>query len=302
MKIIVFGGSGFLGSHVADAFTSAGYEVVVFDCKPSKYIQDNQSFFEGDISDIEQVKTAVDGAHAVYHFAGISDINEANEDPINTVKCNILGTTNILEACRVKKVKRFIFASSIYVYSDFGGFYRSSKQSCELLIENYSKLYDLDFTILRFGSLYGHRANKLNFIHNIIYQAFTEGKMERKGDGEEIRDYIYVGDAAKSCVAALEDKFKNDYLMITGAQSIKVKDLLMMINEMLSSKVKIKFLNEKMEEHYEVTPYSFRPRMAHKFMQDTQVDLGQGILDTIYEVYKEINTNNGKKLVISLPE
>jgi len=302
MKAVVFGGSGFLGSHVADALTAAGHKAVIFDRNPSKYIQADQDMVVGDILDFDLVVHALRGASAAYHFAGISDIYEANKNPLETVKQNILGTTNVLEACLKAKVARFIFASSIYVYSERGGFYRSSKQACELIIENYSKFYNIDFTILRFGSLYGGRANSFNFIHNVIYQALTQGVMERKGDGEEVRDYIHVLDAAKACVTALNDKFKNDYLMITGAQNVKVKELLLMISEMFGNKVEIKFLKERLEDHYELTPYAFRPRMAHKFVQDRQIDLGQGILDTIYEIYKEVNKKQDCKLTVSLPK
>ena len=99
-------------------------------------------------------------------------------------------------------IKRFMFASSIYVFSEQGGIYRTTKQSCELLIENYSKKYGLKYTNLRFGSLYGPRANKFNFINNIIYQALNKRTMIRNGDGKEIRNYINVIDAAKYTLEA----------------------------------------------------------------------------------------------------
>ena len=83
------------------------------------------------------LKKIIKGAEIVYHFAAIANIGEALANPINTVKTNILGTVNILEICRRYKVKRFVFASSIYVHSSQGGFYRTSKQSSELYIEEY---------------------------------------------------------------------------------------------------------------------------------------------------------------------
>ena len=73
--------------------------------------------------------------------------------------------------------------------------YRSSKQSCELPLENYQKEFNLNFTILRYGSLYGSRANDFNFIRNSIRQALLEGIIVRNGNGEEIRDYINIVDA-----------------------------------------------------------------------------------------------------------
>lgn len=301
-KAVVFGGAGFLGSYVSDALTTNGFQVTVFDRKVSLYLQDQQNMIKGNILDLSRVLDAVMGADVVYHFAGVADIKEANKKPLEAVKYNVLGTTNILEACVKAGISRFVYASTIYVYSEHGGFYRSTKQASELLIENYQELFGLNYTILRFGSLYGRRANKFNWIHNIIRQAFTEGKMKRAGDGEEIRDYIHVKDAVQASVDILDEQYKNDYIMLTGTQSIKIKDLLLMIKEMLNNKVTIEYLNECLEGHYKITPYTFRPRVAKKYIPKTQLDLGQGILDTIYDVYKELNDSGNEKPVISLPD
>ncbi len=299
---IVFGGSGFLGSHVSDALTQEGYEVTVFDLKESKYLKSGQHLVTGDILDSSKVQEVVKGSDVVFHFAGVADIKRANENPFDAVRSNILGTTTILDACVREKVSRFIFASTVYVYSEHGGFYRSTKQACEMLIENYNKIYDLDFSILRFGSLYGRRANEFNWIHEIIKEALTKGKMRRKGNGEELRDYIHVKDAAKACVDLLNNEYRNQYLIISGAQTIKVKELLKMICEMMNNKVEIEYLDEQMAGHYEVTPYTFRPRMGKKYISSINIDLGQGILDTIYDVYKELKNSDDEKPVITLPD
>jgi|TARA_B100001964_G_scaffold245217_1_gene330774 UDP-glucose 4-epimerase len=302
MKAVVFGGSGFLGSHVADALTAAGFQVVIFDCNKSPFLMDDQDMVVDDIMDSNQVMKSIKGADVVFHFAGVADIHKANENPYETVRLNVLGTTIILDACVKADVNRFIFASSVYVYSEHGGFYRSSKQACELLIENYNKLYDLNFTILRFGSLYGQRANESNWIYNVIKQALTEGRIQRKGDGEEIREYINVRDAAQACVDMTDDKYKNSYITLTGTQPIKIKDLMVMIREMLGNKVEIQYLDEYLEEHYEITPYSFRPNLAKKYVNNSQIDLGQGLLDMIYDVYRDVNGSEEKNLPITPPE
>jgi len=294
-KVIVFGGAGFLGSHTADALTKEGYDVTIFDLKPSKYLQESQAIIIGDIYDKQQVEDAIKGAKYVYHFAGIADIKEAQDNPVATVKANVLSTIYILEACVKHKVKRFLYASTIYVYSEHGSFYRSSKQSCELFIENYHKVHDLNYTVLRYGSLYGRRANHFNFLRNAIHQALTEGKITRKGDGKEIRDYIHVLDAARiSAKVAGDIEYKDSYLMLTGNQTIKIRDLLSMIREILSNQIEIKYTPTSMEAHYEITPYSFRPRVAKKVVSEYYHDLGQGILDVIYDTYKEINKNKIK--------
>jgi UDP-glucose 4-epimerase len=295
MKAIVFGGSGFLGSHVADELSERGYDVVIYDKNEYPYIREDQEMIVGDILDREKVKTCVKGCDYVYSFAGIAGIDDARRNPVQTVETNILGTTNIAQACSQHYIKRFIFASTVYVYSDLAPFYRSSKQACELLIEDYQKTYGLNYTILRYGSLYGERANHFNYIYKVVQQAVEEGKIVRKGDGEEIRDYVHVKDAARCSVDILYKEFENRYVLFTGTQSIKMKDLLNMIREMFNGEISIEYSTETEPGHYEITPYSFRPKVAKKMIASTYYDLGQGILDIVYEVYSKSN-KNGKEI------
>lgn len=285
-KVIVFGGSGFLGSHVADQLTAKGYEVVVFDRVTSQYLQKNQRMVIGDIMDRETVRNTILGAEYVYHFAAIADIYEARQNPVEAANFNIIGTMYILDACREHKVKRFVYSSTIYVYSDHGSFYRSTKQSCELFIENYQKEYQLDFTVLRYGSLYGPRANHFNFINNVIRQALLKKTIQRQGDGSEVRDYINVIDAATSSVDVLSDEYRNSYIMITGPQTMKVREILEMIKEMLNGEISIEYQLGQFSGHYQITPYSFKPKVALKLIPKNYHDLGQGILDCIYENYQ----------------
>src|SRR3989304_625650 len=288
-KVVVFGGSGFLGSHVADALTEAGYDVAIYDLKPSPYLKSSQRMLVGDILDQNKIEEAVQGCNIVYNFAGIADIGEASKRPLDSVKFNVLGNSIILEACRNTTVKRFVFASSLYVYSKAGSFYKSTKQACELLIENYHEVFGLSYTILRYGSLYGPRADDRNFIFKIIKQALTEGKIEREGEGGEIREYIHVYDAAKSSVEILSDAFVNQQVIITGNQQMKVKDLLFMIKEMLDNKIKVEYIPATTNFHYEITPYTCVPKVARRIVSKTYLDLGQGILKSIQSIYKEIN-------------
>lgn len=289
MKAIVFGGSGFLGSHVADALDDAGYDVVVYDIKSSPYLRKSQEMIVDDILNQKKVVASVKNCDIVYNFAGIADIDEASSKPLESVKYNILGNSIILDAARKAHIKRFVFASSLYVYSKAGAFYRSTKQACELLIENYHDIFKLPYTILRYGSLYGPRTDKRNFIHNIIRQALTENRISRYGDGEEIREYIHVRDAAKGSVEILSSDFVNQHVILTGNQQMKVKDLVYMIKEMLGNNVKVEFLPTKENAHYEITPYSFAPKVARRLISKTYLDFNQGILEALYDAYKQLN-------------
>ncbi len=287
MNIIVFGGAGFLGSHVADALSEKGHNVTVFDLVKSPYLKSNQSCIIGDITDFDFVRKAINGQDIVYNFAGIADMDVAKSNPLNTVKTNIYGNAVLLEASRLAKIKRFIFASTLYVYSKAGSFYRSSKQASELLIENYHDVYNLDFTILRYGSLYGPRANESNWIYKVIKQALNERKIIRHGDGEELREYIHVLDAARLSVDILSEEYKNQYVVISGHQQMKIKDLMIMIKEILNNKIELEFLPVDSNEHYEITPYVFCPKIAKKIQSNNFIDLGQGMLDLITQIYHE---------------
>ncbi|MGH8683767.1 MAG: NAD-dependent epimerase/dehydratase family protein, partial [Nitrosospira sp.] len=126
---IVYGASGFLGSHVADALSAAGYRVRLFDRCPSPYRRRDQEMIIGDVMDPAQVTEAAKGADVVYNFAAIADIDEAHDKPLATCTINVLGNMHVLEAARHAGARRFVFSSSIYVYSESGSFYRASMQA-----------------------------------------------------------------------------------------------------------------------------------------------------------------------------
>jgi UDP-glucose 4-epimerase len=151
-KILVIGGSGFLGSHVADALSDAGYQVKIFDRQPSQWLRSNQEMIIGDLLDNDLILKHTNNCCAVYNFAAIADLNEAILKPIETAKVNILGNVQVLEACKVNRVKRYIYASTVYVHSREGGFYRCSKKASEDYVEEYQKSYGLEYTILRGSS------------------------------------------------------------------------------------------------------------------------------------------------------
>ena len=287
MKVTVFGGSGFLGSHVADVLTDRRHKVTIFDKMPSVYLRDGQEMIIGDALDLNAVRNALKGADVVYNFIALADIDEASTRPIDTARVNILGNVNILEAAKDAGIKRFIYSSSIYVYSDAGSFYRSSKQACELFIENYEKLYGLDYTILRYGSLYGPRSDERNWIYKVLKQAILEKKIIREGNGEEIREYIHVQDAAKLSVDILGDEYRNRRIIIAGNEQIKVKDLLTMMKEILKGEVDIEFIPAKQNNHYEITPYVFNPQIATKMRGKEHLDMGQGILNILSELHRK---------------
>lgn len=282
-KAIVFGGSGFLGSYVADELTTKGYDVSIYDIKKSPYLQNNQKMIQGDILDKASVEKAVQGMDYVFNFAGLADINEAKEKPEETITLNILANMYMLQAAKKAAVKRFVYASTVYVYSESGSFYRASKQASEKYVEVFHEKYGLPYTILRYGSIYGRRADDRNIIYRFISEAFSQEQITYPGTGDELREYIHAADAGRASVEILKPEYENSHFIITGHQSYRVADVMSMISEILDHKPKIKFDNQNYDAHYNITPYSYKPKFGKKLVVNPFVDMGQGILDCIQE-------------------
>ncbi|MBT6222611.1 MAG: NAD-dependent epimerase/dehydratase family protein, partial [Rhodobiaceae bacterium] len=206
-KITVFGGSGFLGSHVVDKLINEGFEVTICDREKSNHLEKNQNFKKCDILNLDEVKDAVKGSDVVYNFAALADLNEAINKPLETININILGNANILEACKEFSIKRFVYASSVYVYGKEGGFYRCSKKAAEDYVKEYSNSYNLDYTILQYGSLYGPRSDISNGLFRIVDSALKTGYLKYDGNPNATRSYIHVEDAAQSSVDILDKDF-----------------------------------------------------------------------------------------------
>ena len=286
MRAIVFGGSGFLGSHVADILSDRGYKVTIFDLYPSQFIRKNQEMIVGDILDQKAVSTAIKGCTYVYNFAGIADLDDASVKPFETIQLNIVGNLNIMEAARIENVQRFIYASTIYVYSQKGGFYRCSKQASEVYIEEYQRRFGLNFTILRYGTLYGPRSDERNSVYRCLKQAMETGCVICSGSGEGIRDYIFVRDAARLSVDVLKDDYCNQHIIISGQHPMKFKELILMTGEILGKKIKIKYTETKNPDHYDYTPYSFTPKIGQKLVNHIYLDMGQGLLECLHEMHE----------------
>ncbi|MCG6152957.1 NAD-dependent epimerase/dehydratase family protein [Leptospira bandrabouensis] len=284
MKVLVFGGSGFLGSHVADALSDAGHEVTIFDLVKSTWLRSDQKFVSGDLLDEKIVSEIVSGFDVVYNFAALADLNQALDKPVDTIRINVLGNTYILEACKKHNVKRFIYASTVYVYSREGGFYRCSKQASESYIEEYQKCFGLDFTILRYGSLYGPRSDESNGLYRIVKSALETGRITYEGSADSLREYIHVEDAARASVVAMGDEFKNQSVVLTGQEPMRVIELLKMLAEILGRPDSVEFLEGDQVGHYVRTPYAYQPKLGRKYIPPMHVDLGQGLLQLIDEV------------------
>ena len=159
--------------------------------------------------------------------------------------------------------------------------YRCSKKAAEDYIEEYNKIRGIDYTILRYGSLYGERSDNTNSITHIINKAINTGKITYDGSKNFIREYIHVLDAARASADILKDKYKNQHIILTGMKKIKVHDFLKTLAKILKISKKIKFLNEKYTGHYTITPFSYKPKVGKKFAFSSQINFHKGLLKLV---------------------
>lgn len=296
MKVLVTGGCGFLGSHLVDALLERGHDVTVFDRSegrpgwqpPARGLR----FVVGDLGDAAALAEAVAGCDAVYHLAGFADLNAAKTQPLATVHANILGTLNLIEAMRAAAVSRLLFASTVYVYSREGGFYRVSKQACESYIEEYERRFGLRYTILRYGSLYGPRADGSNGVYRLLRQAIEGKPLAYTGGPDDIREYIHVEDAAALSVEALEPGYEGKHVLLTGPSATRAGDLFTMFQEILGRPVAVDYRQAEGpgSGHYAVTPYAYTPKPGRKLVTTHYVDMGQGLLRMVEDISRELES------------
>ncbi|GJL49425.1 NAD-dependent epimerase/dehydratase family protein [Candidatus Nitrospira salsa] len=292
MNILILGGAGFLGSYVADEFLKRGHAVTIFDKRSSDYLQSEQKMVIGDLLDRQAVHDVVNGQDIVYNFAGFADLNASINNPLPVLELNILGNANVLDACVTHSVSRFVYASTAYVFSSKGSFYGVSKRCSEKIIEEFSRQFGLDYTIIRYGSVYGPRSDSQNRIYKLIKQALLEGKITFQGDGEEEREYIHVQDAATLSVQILTEEYRNQHVMLTGVERFKYSQLLNMIREMMDDGINIEYLRKEYHGHYVYTPYSFIPEPGKKMICNPFIDFGQGLLQTIGEIHESLQAES----------
>ncbi len=285
-RALVTGGSGFLGRYIADELVEEGFSVRVFDREASPYLRAGQEMAVGDIRDADQVHSAAEGCDIVFHLAALADLDEAHGAALEAAQHNIVGTVHALEAARSVGAYRFVLASTVYVYSRAGGFYRCSKQAAESFVEEYGRQFDLPFTILRYGSLYGPRSDESNGVRRLLAAAMQAGRVIHHGTPDDSREYVHVQDAARLSVEALQADFANRHVTITGSHPTRTRDLFVMFEEILSKKVTVEYRNpgEDDDRHYKMTPYAYMPRVGRKLTSRHYVDMGQGILELIHDI------------------
>jgi UDP-glucose 4-epimerase len=152
----------------------------------------------------------------------MADVNEVRETPVTTEEANARGTLAVLEAARAQSC-RIVYASTIWVYDGPRHFYTATKMAGELYCQAYGELYDVEWTILRFGIPYGPRAREAAVLPQFVLRALAGEPLTIAGTGEQSRRFVYVEDLAEGVVAALAPIAANRIYDLVGEESVTIR-------------------------------------------------------------------------------
>lgn len=265
MKALVTGGAGFIGSHIVDRLLADGHEVVVLDDFSTGHrsnLPENHAsltIVEGDISDSKTVQQCMENIDWVFHKAAVASVPRTVNDPVGSSAVNYQGTLHLLEAARNNNVKRFVFASSAALYGDEPTLpkvetmcpvtlspYAVDKLASEFACGMYTKLYGVETVCLRYFNVYGPKQDPSSPYSGVI-SIFTD-KLKKKetptifGDGEQIRDFVYVGDVVEANMKAVTtSNVEGQYFNVATSRKITLNSLLKILCDIYDSDFNVNY-------------------------------------------------------------
>ena len=251
MKIIITGGSGFIGSCLAMQLKQE-HDVTIFDVKKN---MSDINFIKGDVTNLENVKNSIVNCDLVIHLAAALGVVNVEKDPIQTLNINLGGTKNVLEACRINNIKKIIFSSSSEIYGEPAKIpikendpitpittYGISKLASEEYIKSYSKSYGIQYTIFRLFNVYGDMQDTQWVLPAFVDKAISNKLISIHSDGSQVRAFCYVSDIADAFQSVLQTA--NGEIINVGNDSnpISIKELAEKIISLTNSESEIKFI------------------------------------------------------------
>jgi UDP-glucose 4-epimerase len=248
MRVLVTGGSGFIGSHVLDRLVEAGWQPRNFDLQPSPHHPPGEvETVIGDLLDLNALTRAMYGCERVVHLAAAADVGVVAREPRSAEEVNARGTINVLEAARAARVSRVVYGSTIWVYGSVPNgvvdeetalglpshIYTATKLAGEMYCRSYHELYGLEYTILRFGIPYGPRARRAAVIPTFVDKALAGEALTVAGDGRQSRRLIYVEDLAEGVVRALEPGGANRTFNLVTDETVTVLEIARTVRDLV---------------------------------------------------------------------
>jgi UDP-glucose 4-epimerase len=241
LRVLVTGGSGFIGSHVVDRLLAHGHQPRIFDLAPPRHHDgDAVEAVVGDILELGSVRRAMRGCDAVLHLAAVADVDEVAGDPLHADLVNTHGTGVLLQAARDEQLSRFLYASTIWVYGGASGadaldedallappahFYTATKLAGEMYCRSYGGLDGISPTILRFGIPHGPRSREAAVVARFVGRALAGDALTINGDGNQSRQFVYVEDLADGVVAALVPQAEGRTYNLVGDETVTVREV-----------------------------------------------------------------------------
>ena len=256
MRALVTGGLGFIGSHVVDKLRGKGIEVRVYDLIHNTDLRRNDvEYVFGSILDFRQLGGSMSGVDVVYHLAAVADVKDVLEAPQHGEQINVRGTINVLEAARQAGIKRVVYGSTTWVYSEADGdrvdegtplhppshLYTATKMAGEYYCRSYTELYRLPTTVLRYGIPYGPRAREGAVVPIFVNKALKGEPLTIAGDGSQFRKFVYVEDLAEGNVKALKTTATHRIYNLDGAERVTIRQIAETIQGILGD-VKIEYV------------------------------------------------------------
>ena len=262
MKILVTGGAGFIGSHIVDALLEKGHQVKIYDVDAPRYNQECD-YIKADVLDLNRLIQESKDYDVIYHLAAEADVNRFFNSPYYSNLITSCSTINVLEAARINNISRVLLASTEWVYGSPKGnedeiiteetsitnnpdhIYTSSKIAAEMFCKNYKRLYGVNYTIMRFGIPFGERARESTVTPIFLNRILNDEEITIHGDGSQTRQFIYVKELAKGCVACLHKNAENQIINLEGKERISVLDIVRNLEDILKKKARIKFIEDR---------------------------------------------------------
>jgi UDP-glucose 4-epimerase len=309
-KIVVTGGAGFIGSHLAEALVAHGYQVLVIDDLSTGKLDNiagfrhSVGFVNGSITDLALLRELFQGVDCVFHLAALASVARSIEDPIASHEVNITGTLNVLLAAARNKVKKVIFASSSAVYGDTPILptkeqmtpcplspYGVGKLAGEHYCRVFDQVYQLPTVCLRYFNVYGPRQDPSSEYAAVIPRFISrvrEGKPPIIfGDGEQTRDFAFVRDIVEANILAMRSDACGVFNISRG-KGITVNQLAELVTELAGKKlVPIHQEPRKGDVKHSLADIS----KARAFGYEPKYDLKDGLAETLkWFVGKQVNT------------
>jgi len=254
---LVTGGAGFIGSHIAERLVERGDSVVVLDNLSTGKVEnlagcrDRITFIEGDLRDLDFVKSACRGVDYVLHQGALASVPRSIADPIASNEVNLNGTLNVLAAAREARVRRVVYAASSSVYGDTPTLpkqedmpadplspYAVSKYAGELYCQAFVRLYGIETVVLRYFNVFGPRQDPTSQYAAVIplfISALQRGEAPRVfGDGEQSRDFTYVANVVEANLLACQAPDASGRVInIACGERITINDLIRALQQLL---------------------------------------------------------------------